>query len=265
VLRPYTGGSPNTGAIYTTRFIYDDPSASSAHGDNAVLAFVGTESLTDRYLWGPAVDQLLADERFTPSGSNWMPTTSPGTTYWALGDNEGSVRDWITCGSLVDHVIYDSFGKIYSQSSTTVAFNFMHNAVFYDSATGLEYHSQVNFFDGSSYMAPFQRLIPEEREIVHQAVRAITDGPFIDEWEFHIRFGVDRSGFVALLARWPDVDDTLNDSDDALAINGALNEACNDDVISPAEWLKWFSAPLDEVCRIYDKWQGMRDSEWRNT
>jgi RHS repeat-associated protein len=130
-LTPYSGGSPVTASIATARFVYD--------GDDAVLAFNVNQSLTDRYLWGPAVDQILADERFVPSGSNWLPS-SPGTTYWALTDNEGSVRDWVSYGSLVDHIVYDSFGKVYSQSSTTVPFAFGHNGVFYDPATGLEWH-----------------------------------------------------------------------------------------------------------------------------
>jgi hypothetical protein len=29
-----------------------------------VLSFDGSGNLTDRYLWGPAVDQVLADEQF---------------------------------------------------------------------------------------------------------------------------------------------------------------------------------------------------------
>jgi RHS repeat-associated protein len=151
---PYTSGSPNTSGIATTRFVYD--------GDAAALAFTGNQSLTDRYLWGPAVDQILADERFAPSGSNQMPS-SAGTTYWALGDNEWSVRDWITYGSLVDHVVYDSFGKVYSQSSTTVPFNFMHNGVFYDPATGLEYHSQSSTdLPGRWYNPAIQRWMSED-------------------------------------------------------------------------------------------------------
>ncbi|HZZ71753.1 MAG TPA: hypothetical protein VFE24_05840, partial [Pirellulales bacterium] len=87
---PYTSGV--AGTPYTSRFIYDGPSTGSGQAGNAVLAFDGNESLTDRYLWGPAVDQILADERFIPSGSNQMPS-SAGTTYWALTDNENSVRD----------------------------------------------------------------------------------------------------------------------------------------------------------------------------
>jgi hypothetical protein len=40
--------------------------------------------LTDRYLWGSATSQILADEQ-VPLGSS--------TVVWALTDNQGSVRD----------------------------------------------------------------------------------------------------------------------------------------------------------------------------
>src|SRR5438445_3000556 len=91
-----------------------------------------------------------------------MPTAA-GNVYWALTDNENSVRDWIAYGSLVDHVIYDSFGKIYSQSSTSIPFAFMHNGVFYDPATGLEYHSQPSTgIPGRWYNPATQRWMSED-------------------------------------------------------------------------------------------------------
>ena len=56
-----------------------------------VLAFDGNDNLTDRYLWGPAVDQVLADENSAPTSAN--PTSIGNNTLWALGDNQNSVRD----------------------------------------------------------------------------------------------------------------------------------------------------------------------------
>ena len=81
-------------------------------GGNALLEFDGTVSLTDRFLWGPDVDQLLADESFSPTTSGEMPTAA-GTTYWAVTDNQGSVRDAVTAADgVVFHIVYDSFGNI---------------------------------------------------------------------------------------------------------------------------------------------------------
>ena len=57
-------------------------------GSHILLRFDGSETsdLVDRYLWAPAVDLLLSDEKLTG------PST-PGTIYWTLGDNLNTVRD----------------------------------------------------------------------------------------------------------------------------------------------------------------------------
>ena len=81
--RTVTGG---TGAG-TQHYVFD--------GKNMVLAFDGNDNLTDRYLWGPAVDQLLADENYSnPVAPN--PDGHRQYTLWALSDNQNSVRDLVT-------------------------------------------------------------------------------------------------------------------------------------------------------------------------
>jgi RHS repeat-associated protein len=187
---PYTSGNPSTTGVITTRFVYDLP------GGNAVLAFNGNGSMTDRYLWGPAVDQILADERFAPTGSNQMPSTA-GTTYWALTDNENTVRDWVTYGSLVDHIIYDSFGKVFSHSNSSVTFAFGHNGVFQDVATGLEYHSQPSTgVPGRWYNPAIQRWMSEDpaglavdsnpyRYVRNSPINAVDPSGLIDYWSLH--------------------------------------------------------------------------------
>ena len=78
----------------TQRYVFD--------GENMVLAFDGSGSLTDRYLCGPAVDQVLADE-YLPSGSNG--------TLWTLGDYQNSVTDLVTdSGVWAEHLDYSPFG-----------------------------------------------------------------------------------------------------------------------------------------------------------
>jgi YD repeat-containing protein len=56
----------------TERMVYN--------GDNIALTFDGQGTQTHRYLFGPGVDQVLADE-------------TPTQTLWALSDNQGTVRD----------------------------------------------------------------------------------------------------------------------------------------------------------------------------
>ncbi len=147
VYTPYTGGNPQTPT--TARFVYD--------GNNVMLAFNGNQALTDRYLWGPAVDQILADEQFSANATQ-MPT-SAGNLFEVLGDNEWNVRDLVNAaGVLQAHFVYDAFGKLTGSTGTPI--RFMHNGTFYDSATGLEYHSADG--TGRWYNAADQRWMSED-------------------------------------------------------------------------------------------------------
>ncbi len=73
-------------------------------GADVALKFDGDGSLTTRYLNGPAVDQILAEE-----------TIDDGETVDVLHmftDHQGSVRDVTdNTGALVDHIFYDSYGN----------------------------------------------------------------------------------------------------------------------------------------------------------
>ena len=66
-------------------------------------------NLSHRYLWGPAVDQLLADEQVS------SPST-PGNVVWPLGDQLGTIRDLATTDTqtgettVAVHRVFDSFG-----------------------------------------------------------------------------------------------------------------------------------------------------------
>jgi hypothetical protein len=58
-------------------FVYD--------GQQIILEFDGAGDLKKRYLWGPAVDQLLAEETFDDGSAD--------DVRWALADHLGTVRD----------------------------------------------------------------------------------------------------------------------------------------------------------------------------
>ncbi len=77
--------------------------------------------MTNRYLHGPGEDNILADEQFTPTQANQMPT-SVGSVLWPLTDNLGSVRDIIdtTGSSVVNHITYDAFGKVTGETSPSL-------------------------------------------------------------------------------------------------------------------------------------------------
>jgi RHS repeat-associated protein len=85
--------------------------------------------LDKRYLFGSGVDQILAQE----SGN--------GTVLWALTDQLGTVKDWVNnSGSVANHVVYDAFGRIVSQSNPAFASRYGFTGREFDAETGLYYY-----------------------------------------------------------------------------------------------------------------------------
>jgi RHS repeat-associated protein len=128
-------------ANQNTAFVYD--------GQQILEQFDGTGSgnltaanLSHRYLWGPAVDQLMADEQVTTPGQ-------AGQVVWALTDNLGTVRDLAVFNSatntttIVNHRTFDAFGNMLSQtnpatgSAAAVDCLFGFTGLAFDNATGM--------------------------------------------------------------------------------------------------------------------------------
>jgi YD repeat-containing protein len=91
--------------------------------------FNSSGTLTERYLHGPGVvngavvDELLAR------------TSSGGTTAWYLTDKLGSVRDIVSsAGTAIDHIVYDSFGNIVTETSASNGDRFKFAGMQYDYA-----------------------------------------------------------------------------------------------------------------------------------
>ncbi len=86
--------------------------------------------VASRYLFGDAVDQVLADEQYDGNGpvvSSGSASSQTGETLWTLGDHLGSIRDVVdNSGVIRQHVVYDSFGNRvrevdYNSSGTQIA------------------------------------------------------------------------------------------------------------------------------------------------
>jgi RHS repeat-associated protein len=149
VFNRWIGETVTTGGTTTqTRYVYD--------GNQIVMQFQGTGSgplaannLSDRYLWGPAVDQLLADEQLVPAVGGYD-LTSPGTTVWTLTDNENTVRDLATYNpttqttTVVNHREFSAYGELLSQTNpqtgqaAAVDCVFAYTGRALDEATGLQ-------------------------------------------------------------------------------------------------------------------------------
>jgi RHS repeat-associated protein len=121
----------------TQRFVYD--------GEDLILAFSGTTNvLSNRYLYGPATDEILADEKIT--------TGTAGTVTWSLGDNLGTIRDLVQYNAatgtttVVNHVRYDTFGQIVSQTNSQFQPWFAYTGREWDPAAGL-YFYRARWYD----------------------------------------------------------------------------------------------------------------------
>ncbi|WP_145250663.1 RHS repeat-associated core domain-containing protein [Aeoliella mucimassa] len=108
------------------------------------------EDLSHRYLWGPAVDQLLADEQV-----HWDSTASDMVTdevLWALTDHKGTVHDLAIYDEVngttdvVNHLVYDAFGNLQSQSNASHDTLFRYNGKPQDTTTG-DYWMQARWYD----------------------------------------------------------------------------------------------------------------------
>jgi RHS repeat-associated protein len=109
---------------------------------NPYADFNGSGSLAARYLFGPGVVNGAVT-------SVILARTSPGgTTNWYLTDNLGSVRDIVdTSGDELDHVVYDSFGNIVTETNATNGDRFKFAGMQYDTTVG-------QYFDHARWYGP---------------------------------------------------------------------------------------------------------------
>ena len=132
------------------RYILDDASGiASSTGGNVVLDFVdpdgngaATLDLQRRYLYGEAVDQILAQEDITQLIS------SPDRVLFPLVDNIGTVRDLARNDSTIaTHFVYDSFGAITSGNTSLTRYLFTSRE--FDPDTNLQYN-RAHYYDAAT-------------------------------------------------------------------------------------------------------------------
>ncbi len=121
-----------SGAAVATYFVYD--------GEHILLEFDDGGDLTQRYLHGPVIDQILAAEDVTS-------LSSAGDVVWPLADNQGTIRDLIdSTGTVLNHLKYNAFGQITSESNSAVDFLFAYTGRERDEETGLYYY-RARYYD----------------------------------------------------------------------------------------------------------------------
>jgi len=120
--------------------VYDGQSANA----DPYADFNGSGSLTERYLFGPgAVNGAVVDEILAR-------TSSGGTTAWYLTDKLGSVRDIVdTSGNELDHIVYDSFGNIVTETNAANGDRFKYAGMEYDSLVG-QYYDRARSYNSTT-------------------------------------------------------------------------------------------------------------------
>jgi RHS repeat-associated protein len=120
----FTGGSstPST----DDSFIYD--------GYQMILKLDASGNVLGRTLWGAGVDQILATE------------DSGGNVTWPLTDHLNTVRDIVSYDSgtdtttLENHIVYNGFGEVSSETNPSVESDFKFTARYTDATTGLQWN-----------------------------------------------------------------------------------------------------------------------------
>ncbi|GAB6184550.1 hypothetical protein JCM17478_00520 [Thermopirellula anaerolimosa] len=122
---------------------YEQKRVFAYDGNQVVLDFqhsgagnVVASDLRWRYLWGPAVDQILAEEEVDGGTADLV--------AWTLTDHLNTVRDiakydpGTDTTTVVNHLVYDAFGRVTSESNPAVDSLFLFTARPLDADTGLQ-------------------------------------------------------------------------------------------------------------------------------
>ena len=131
-----TPQNPSSAAV--TDFFYDR--------EDVLLEFEDVDgpspnpsALSMRYLHGPGIDQVLAQE-------NLLEPNPAVQVLWLLTDPLGSTRDLVdNTGRVRNHIVYDAFGRVLSQTNPRFSTRYLFTGREFDAETGLYYYGHGNY------------------------------------------------------------------------------------------------------------------------
>jgi RHS repeat-associated protein len=123
IVKSHDADGPGAGAAILEKYVYD--------GDNILLQYNGSDVLTHRYTHGEVTDQVFSDESLLDAQN-----------LFTLADHQGSIRDLalVSSGALANHINFDSYGRILSETNTAVDSLFGYTNREFDEETGLQYN-----------------------------------------------------------------------------------------------------------------------------
>ncbi len=122
-------------APHTDYFSYDGANVILEFRDADGAAGPAAPAMIARNLFGPGADHLLARE------------DAAGAVRWTLSDHQGSVRDVVdNGGTVVNHITYDSFGKVVAQTDQSQSSRYLFAGREYDQESG-DYYNRSRYYD----------------------------------------------------------------------------------------------------------------------
>jgi hypothetical protein len=100
---------------------------------------------------------------------------------------------------------------------------------------------------------PFKNLTKKEKEVVVECLKASVNGPFFDDDDFHMLFGLYRNEVLPIIEGLPDIDDS--DELTMRAINNSLNNLIGFPHNKEEDWGKYISVSPAELEKIFKKWK----------
>ncbi len=112
-----------------THFVYDGETVILDCVDDDGPEGANPATLARRYLHGPKIDEVLADE------------VDAANTSWLLSNHLGTNGDLVDdSGTLLNHIRYDTFGNVVSQSNPSSSARYLFTGREFDTETGVYYY-----------------------------------------------------------------------------------------------------------------------------
>lgn len=102
---------------------------------------------------------------------------------------------------------------------------------------------------------PLAQLTDDEKALVFECLKCVAAGKVtLHDWEFQTIMGIEVKDLLAVVNKWPEVDDS--EEVVFLAINNSMNNLLGYPHGKHFMWSEFIHAPQSEIARVFAKWRG---------